>query len=382
MKILIVRTSAIGVSSQLINTYNSQEIGLAKALNKKGCTCDVVFFGGKKNSVSDIWFDEGKSFKVYYIGGIDILDYGFFIGLNALAERYDVIQSAEYNQIETWRLARRFPGKVLVYHGPYHCDFNKGYYLRTKVADFLCLKTYIQNNTPFITKSKLATEFLQSKGISRIYTMGVGLDLEQLHGAYTANNTVCEFISMIADLDTRKLLYIGKLEPRRNILFLLDIFSHIRDREPDISLVIIGGGEVDYVKQCFDYAEKAGVCDSIFYVDKMEQSQLKDVYCACDVFLLPTIYDIFGMVLLEAMYFGIPVVTTRNGGSDILITNGENGIVIDSFDCDEWVDAIWELLHNQSKRELISTNANKTVREEFTWDVMAEKFIDIYASLA
>ena len=60
----------------------------------------------------------------------------------------------------------------------------------------------------------------------------------------------------------------------------------------------------------------------------MEQKYLSDVYNLADFFLLPTKYEIFGMVLLEAMYYKTVVLTTDNGGSSTLIDNGRNGYIL------------------------------------------------------
>ena len=66
----------------------------------------------------------------------------------------------------------------------------------------------------------------------------------------------------------------------------------------------------------------------IRYAERMEQKYLSGLYQASDFFLLPTRYDIFGMVLLEAMYYGLAVLTTHNGGSTMMIRDGENGFCL------------------------------------------------------
>ena len=84
------------------------------------------------------------------------------------------------------------------------------------------------------------------------------------------------------------------------------------------------------------------------------------------------------MVMLEAMYFGAPVVTTHNGGSDMLINNNENGIIVDKFDVVEWRDSIKCLLNDSVKRDKITKNAKIKIENEFTWDALVDKFINVY----
>ena len=100
-----------------------------------------------------------------------------------------------------------------------------------------------------------------------------------------------------------------------------------------------------------------------------------------DIFLLPTQYEIFGMVLLEAMFFGTPVITTENGGSATLIRNGENGIICDSLSSNDWAKAILSITENKNLQNTISQNAENTIKNHFTWDRLADTFIGVYKTL-
>ena len=83
------------------------------------------------------------------------------------------------------------------------------------------------------------------------------------------------------------------------------------------------------------------------------------------------------MVILEAMYFGLPVYTTYNGGSSTLITE-ENGIVIKNFNKDEWTQKIVSVIDNCELANTISENAHRMIVENYTWDALADKFLSVY----
>ena len=172
MKILIVRTHASYLD---INSYNVQEIGLARAYVSLGHTVDIVMYGGwtktRKEKVED-------GINIIFMRSIGILKNGIFPGIKRLATKYDLIQTHEYDQITSWLLYtdRKLKSKVILYHGPYYSSFNKGYNLRCKIADKIMLK--IRNN-PYVrcyTKSEAAKEFLESKGYVNVTAVGVGLD--------------------------------------------------------------------------------------------------------------------------------------------------------------------------------------------------------------
>ena len=100
-----------------------------------------------------------------------------------------------------------------------------------------------------------------------------------------------------------------------------------------------------------------------------------------DIFLLPTYYDIYGMVLLEAMYYGISIITSDCGGAEMMIDSEKNGMVINSFDEKEWGECIIKLLANSQLRKKIGKNATKKIIEEYTWDKLGEKFISVYQNI-
>lgn len=372
MKILIIRNYPSFMDVEH-NTYNIQEIGLAKALIRKGHICDIVFWAKDEEKVVDYVFDDNKHINVYYRKGRNILKNAIYNNIDDLIKNYDVIQPCEYNQLQSWLLAKKYPNKTVIYHGPYYSPFNKGYNTMCKFTDRLVLGTYKRKNTPFIVKSKLSADFLMKKGIKNVTVAGVGVDLD----AFKVNNAdkIPEKVDAIDNIDAEiKLLYIGRLEPRRNIQFLFDVLKGVRDKGINAILVVIGTGEEQYKKTVFDYAYKIGVIDSVYYIDKLEQRYLSCVYGICDIFILPTYYEIFGMVLLEAMYFEKIAVTTENGGSDMLISNGDDGIVIKEFDVNKWVNAIIE--NKDDSR--IGKNAAIKIKDRFIWDCLADKFIEIY----
>lgn len=106
---------------------------------------------------------------------------------------------------------------------------------------------------------------------------------------------------------------------------------------------MIGTGDKDYTEKCWKHATELGIRENIVYQEKMEQKYLSDVYNLADFFLLPTKYEIFGMVLLEAMYYKTVVLTTDNGGSSTLIDNGRNGYILQDENASKWANVVSEV---------------------------------------
>jgi glycosyltransferase involved in cell wall biosynthesis len=219
-------------------------------------------------------------------------------------------------------------------------------------------------NNPVIAKSELAKTFLQNKGFKNISVAGVGLDIERLK----SNEVIKE------NKNVTNLLYIGQIQDRRNIMFMIDLLENV-SKYKNVKLTLIGKGEKEYVDKCFEYAKKINVLDKIEYIEKVSQDEIANYYNNADIFLLPTKYEIFGMVIMEAMYFGLPIITTLNGGSSTIIHNKENGF-IEEVDIDKWTDIILKIIN----KEIIvdKEKIKNTIINNYTWDKLADKFIEIY----
>lgn len=379
MKILIIRTYPSYVSVKNC-TYNIQEVGLAKALVRKGHECDILFLADKKEENINISVENKGIVHVFYRQGKTGLKNLIYTNCSSLFAKYDILQPSEYNQIQSWILGNNYPNKTIVYHGPYYDHFNKRYNFMCKVFDILFLKQYITQETKFIVKSNLAKKFLTNKGIkeSNISVIGVGIDIQML----SSKETECTekiYLNMKKNSDVLKLLYIGRFEKRRNIFFVIDIFKKVLEHGTNAMLFMIGSGKHKYLKTVFKYIDKLGIREKIIWQEKIEQKYLSNIYQLADFLLLPTKYEIFGMVLLEAMYYRTIVLTTWNGGSSMLVQNGKNGFIIEDKNPDVWAKHITNIENNKIKMQQIQNNAVKTIKDYYTWDVLADKFTTEYA---
>ena len=137
-------------------------------------------------------------------------------------------------------------------------------------------------------------------------------------------------------------------------------------------------GPEEYKKEIFNYIDSIGLSNVTEYRPFLNQKYLKAIYRNCDVFLLPTIYEIFGMVLLEAMYYRVPVISTLNGGSDMMIKDNVNGFILENNNLQAWANKIKYVFSHPDEAKMIGENAHNTIADNFTWDALAIKFIKIF----
>ena len=378
MKILIVRTVP-GEIKYSLGTYNEQYIGLARALIEKGHQCDIICSSDDgKEKTRIIPVDNGKQIKLFCVKATIIMKNAILHFDSAIFDDYDIIQAIEYNQIYTWYLAKKCKNKVIIYHGPYYSSFNKRYNFMAKCFDLIFLRRYIKNNTAFITKSKLAEDYLRNKGITNVSSVGVGLDINSLEP--TKEKALLSELGkkMECSNATYMMLYIGRIEPRRNSLFLIDMLKELRRRGENVYLTIVGEGPKEYVECFFAKVKENDLNNYILYEPKLEQKYLSEIYGNADIFLLPTNYDIYGMVLLESMYYGLPTISSPCGGAQMMIQNWDNGVVIDGYDVCIWCDAILKILLERNVADKMGCQAHKEIIQEFTWERIGEIILQYY----
>lgn len=123
-------------------------------------------------------------------------------------------------------------------------------------------------------------------------------------------------------------------------------------------------------------AEKLGIRDRVVFVPG--SSQVERFYAAADVFLYPTLYDTFGMVIAEAMASALPVVTTATAGASELIVNGEEGLVVRSpRDEEALAGALEKLARDGGLRVRLGEAARRKI-EPSTWDEVARRTLEVY----
>lgn len=377
MRILIIRNYP--TTFRLTNRfYNIQEIGLARALRRKGHECDVVFYIAGEDETVEVPCENGP-IHVFYVHARNILKCGVFSKrLDTLAEQYDIIQISEYNQIQSWLYAKRFSQKMVLLHGPYYAPFNKRYNLMCSAVDVCFLGRYKRLKTQFLVKSALAEQFLLNKGIApeNVEKVYVGIDEDVFR--FEPGDSLPEFVTQVENAQEPILLYIGRVEARRKSLFLLDVLKETRKRVPNARLVMVGDGEEEYKQAFTRRMEEEGLGSAVDWTLKLEQKHLPPLYRKASAFLMPTAFDIFGMVLLEAMYFSAAVVSSKCGGSVTLIENGINGLSMEEDTVAGWTDAITHLINAPDERARMGEVAARTIREGFTWDTISENYLKGY----
>ncbi len=187
------------------------------------------------------------------------------------------------------------------------------------------------------------------------------------------------------------LLYVGTLQPRKNIVFLIDFFSELKVKYKgdalidNLELVIrgtVGGYNYDQridnrLSELKD--NQPDVFKKIKLIDYLDRrNELLILFSEAEVFCFPSLYEGFGLPVIEAMMVGTPVLVANSSCLPEIVRDG--GLLANPADIDDWVDKVNELLHNQKLKQKYIENGYR-VAGLFDWSKTARETVDFYEEL-
>jgi D-inositol-3-phosphate glycosyltransferase len=184
--------------------------------------------------------------------------------------------------------------------------------------------------------------------------------------------------------DNKMLLFVGRIEPLKGIDTLLRAIAILRDRVPEqgcnLCLSIIGGDperEDQEIKRLKALEEDLGIGDLVTFLGAKDQNTLPYYYGAAEVLITPSHYESFGMVALEAMACGTPVIASEVGGLAYLIQDGVTGFHVPDREPDELAGKIGLILQNPGLRSEMSAAAVDRARA-YGWPIIASRLEQVY----
>lgn len=176
-------------------------------------------------------------------------------------------------------------------------------------------------------------------------------------------------------LDTPYLLFVGTLEPRKNLPRLLEAYSRLPEglqQQADIAIV---GGKGWGGVHVQDLAEKFGISERVRVLGYMSDAQLSALYAHAMFLTMPSLYEGFGLPLLEAMARGTPVLTSDVASMPEVA--GEAGYLVNPHDVDSIANGLSQMMGNPSLRDALAAHC-RDVAARFSWDRTAELTLDAF----
>lgn len=252
-------------------------------------------------------------------------------------------------------------GRLLQWLNPYHrytLSAERGVFTSPRLKAVIC-------NSKMVREEIRLRFGVADEKLPVIYN---GIDLNQFHPKLRQHRAKLYTRYGIPD-DAPLFLFVGSGFERKGVAALLDAFAQLDTRA---YLMIVGRDRKS--KKYQTRARKLGLAERVIFTGS--QSDVKSYYGAADALVLPTLYDPFPNVALEAMASGVAVITSTKSGAAEAIVNGRNGFVCDALDVKKIADAM-RVLSNRATAETFGNEARKAV-ESLGIDRMAENLVALY----
>lgn len=172
-------------------------------------------------------------------------------------------------------------------------------------------------------------------------------------------------------------LMVGRVtDPRKNVKLLLESFVLIKQRFPNLKLAIIGRKPEDNRFERF--CAKLGIENSVVFLGHVSEKELIRYYTQARLFVLPSLQEGLGIVILEAMACGTPVVSTKCGGPEEIIIHGENGYLVENNNAGALANGVCKLLADDALRRKVGEKAREHIKNNYSIEKVARKFIEVY----
>jgi glycogen synthase len=172
------------------------------------------------------------------------------------------------------------------------------------------------------------------------------------------------------------ILFVGRLVLRKGLHFLLQAFRILRERITNVSLVVVGDGPER--QRYFNQVESMGLGKDVVFTGFVDKTTLGKIYSLSDVVAIPSLNEPFGIVVLEAMSFGKPVVGSNSGAIPEILQDNLNGRLIDPKNALRFAEAMELYLRDTDLSEKIGRLNYRKVVEDFSWAKTAEQTLGVY----
>jgi glycosyltransferase involved in cell wall biosynthesis len=178
-------------------------------------------------------------------------------------------------------------------------------------------------------------------------------------------------------------LYSGRFVDRKGIRDLFAAIPAVLERAPETRFVLVGGhGTGAAIEVGWLPAELEPWRDRIHFTGWLLQEEVAGWYSAADLLVVPSWYEPFGMVILEGMLHGLPIVATRVGGPASILRHGRTGLLVSPKDPRGLASALLRLIEDRTLRRRLGAAAAREVRRTWLWPRIVEKMAAVYGEVA
>lgn len=225
--------------------------------------------------------------------------------------------------------------------------------------------------------NKFLKNILVKKGIpsERLEIIPNGVDVKE----FSLDKDYVTYVRRKYGLKGITVMFAGTVTPRKGVLHLIKAMENLKNE--DVTLLVVGSLKVDeeYSKNIMDYAKRKNV--NVKFAGFVPRKELKALYLASDIFVLPSLGEGSSIVLMEALASGKPLIGSNVGGNPMQIRDGWNGFLVEPGNEKQLTEKIKYLAENEKERKRMGEKSRKLAEEEFSWSMIAKKYLRVYEEI-
>jgi len=249
----------------------------------------------------------------------------------------------------------------ITFHEPVVFSVSEGFDNFARMYDDLWTKKFLKFTSGFFAvseyvKKTLISEFKIKENKINVCYNGVNL---KLYKKISKNN----LFKRRYDINYDYVLFVGRLVEQKGLKTLMKTFEILKEK--GINAIVIGKGSEK--QKMVNYKLRKNLTNVRFIDEFVPENLLFHAYSGASCFIMPSLWEAFGMVCIEAMACGCPVVVSKTGGLKEIVNDGVNGFLVKVKDYKTFAKKTVEILDNEKLRNNFIKNGYKTVKDKFDW---------------
>lgn len=292
-------------------------------------------------------------------------------------KKFNLVIGDLFSSLPAWRLKKKYKVKFLMH---FHGDF----WQNKKALEGLWHNYFLLIFSKFLARRADAIRVV-SNGI-RNKLIKAGIQKNKIHVISTPadlNQFLIYDQARVYELkqkySSKNILFVGRLEKVKNLVWFLEVFAEIKKVYVDVRFLIAGqGSELANLKL---KVKNLNLKNSIEFLGAVDYNDLTNYYHIADVFVLPSLSESFGKVLIEAGAASVPCVVSKTTGAQDIIKDDETGFLVEINNKNIFINQILKLLEDEKLAKKIGDNAQRFVKENFNSEINTQKIIKLWKKL-
>ncbi len=172
------------------------------------------------------------------------------------------------------------------------------------------------------------------------------------------------------------LIFVGRIIQQKGLTYLIDAMPGVLKEHPKTRLLIVGKGKIK--NKLKEKVRKMGLSKYVLFPGFIPESQMPELYSSADVFVLPSLWEVLPIALLEALASGSPLLASDAGGNPEIVENDKNGYIFEKANTPHLIEKLNVMLSDEKSRAEMKKKSREIALEKFDWEIIKNQTLAFY----